>query len=59
MTTPDFLSLAQQFGPMGLFVGYLVWRDTRHEKLVKDRIDADKSLATSLALLEAAIKGRR
>jgi hypothetical protein len=59
MSTPDFLSLAQQFGPMGLFVGYLVWRDTRYEKLSRERIEADKALATSLALLEAAIKGKR
>jgi len=53
------LELAGQFGVMGLFVGYMIWRELRGEKLARERIEADKALATSLALLEAAIKGRR
>lgn len=59
MDAGGFLQLAGQFGPMGLMVGYLVWRELRTEKLAKDRIEADKALATSLALLEATVKGLR
>jgi hypothetical protein len=55
----QIIQLAGDFGPMGLFVGYLVWAQMRREKLDKDRIDADKALATSLALLEQAVRGRR
>ena len=57
MTATDLLPLASQFGPMGLFVGYLIWRELRTEKLSRDRIDTDKALAASMALLTAAIEG--
>lgn len=58
MSTPDLLTLAGQFGFSGLFVGYLIWRDTRRDKIDKERIEADKALATSLALLDATIKAK-
>ena len=31
MAVSDLLALAGQFGPMGLFVAYLVWRELRSE----------------------------
>ena len=57
MGADSLLALAGQFGPMGLLVGYLIWRELRTERLSKDRIEADKGLATSLALLEATVRG--
>jgi F0F1-type ATP synthase membrane subunit b/b' len=59
MTIPDVLNLAGQFGVMGLFVGYLIWKDLRADKIARERLEADKALATALALLEATVKGRR
>jgi hypothetical protein len=53
------LELAGQFGPMGLLVAYLMWRELRTEKLSRDRIETDKTLAASMALLTAAINGMR
>lgn len=53
-------SLAGQFGPMGLFVGYLMWREHRNadERIKYDiaRVEADKSLAASLGALTAVIQ---
>ncbi len=47
-------------GPVGVFAAYLVWerRADRAERIVVDRerIDADKALAASLATLAATIQ---
>ena len=70
MDAGALLQLAGQFGPLGLFVGYLIWRELRTEKaarereaaaaeLAEKRIEADKGLATALALLRATIEGMR
>ena len=60
MSTADILGLAGQFGPMGLFVAYLVWREQRTAKLSFDynhaRLEADKALASSLGALTAVIQ---
>lgn len=58
MGVDAILELARAFGPIGLIVGYLIWRETRAEKIAERRIEADKALAAALALLEATIKGR-
>ncbi len=61
--------LAGQFGPMGLLVGYLVWRDKCDDKrrtdeaAARDKIyEADiasrEKLAASLSALSAFIQGR-
>lgn len=54
--------LASQFGPTGLIIGYLVWEKltTGKEKLAfdRERLEADKALAASLAALTTAIQGR-
>ena len=49
------LQLASEFGPMGLLVAYLMWRELRNEKLSKDRIETDKAVASSMALLTASV----
>ncbi len=54
--------LAAQFGPSGMIIGYLVWDrlTTVKERLAfdRERLDADKALAASLAALTTVIRGR-
>jgi hypothetical protein len=63
------LTLAGQFGPMGLMVGYLVWREPgdrkdrrehaeRERDLARERINADLELARAMTLLTVTIQGR-
>lgn len=59
MSAADFVTLAGQFGPLGLFIGYLMWREIRNEKLSRDRIETDKLVASTMALLAAKIDGIR
>jgi hypothetical protein len=54
----DILQLAGQFGPMGLMVAYLVWRDTRDDRIRQADMISREKLAGSLALLTAVIQGR-
>ena len=58
MSAADLLELIGQFGPMGLMVGYLIWRETRNERLARDQVAATKELAVALALLRAAVERR-
>lgn len=53
----DVLNLAGQFGPMGLLVAYLMWRDLRTDKLARERVETDKALAAAMAILTATIQG--
>lgn len=55
----EISALAGHFGPAGLVVGYLVWRELRADRLAEKRIAADTQLATALALLDATIRGGR
>lgn len=63
------LQLAGQFGPMGLLVAYLIWRemrdDRRRRELASERCEIDKAdiaarekLAASLSALSTIIQGR-
>jgi len=60
MAVPEMLQLAGQFGPMGLLVAYLIWRERSSEakRMAYDqaRLDADKALAASLGALTAVIQ---
>ena len=60
MGIEQFLSLAGQFGTMGLMVAYLIFREQREssERLKHDtaRTEADKALASSLGALTAVIQ---
>lgn len=60
MAISDILTLAGQFGPMGLFVAYLVWREQRSEgkRMSYDqaRLETDRALASSLGALKAVIE---
>ena len=60
MGIESILSLAGQFGPMGLFIAYLIWREQRTAGAAmeynKARLEADKALASSLGALTAVIQ---
>lgn len=58
--SPDILSLFGQFGPLGLMIGYLVWRESvsnsKRETLQKERTESDKALAVALTALTVTIQ---
>ncbi len=58
--TPELVTAFGQFGPLGLMIGYLIWREkTGAEKrgeLEQARTEADKALAASLASLTVTIQ---
>lgn len=49
MGAADLIALAKLFGPIGLFIGYLIWREIRCEKATAERErlnrDAEKERA--------------
>lgn len=47
--------LAAAFGPTGLIIGYLIWRETR---FIDKQIEATNKLAAALAALTVCITGR-
>lgn len=47
------------FGPTGAFVGYLIWQQMRRDTIDRDRIEADRELATALATLKTVIDGMK
>lgn len=64
----EIITLAGQFGPMGLIVAYLIWRESAERKdgrdeaeknreLASKRIETDIELARSFLLLTETIKG--
>lgn len=59
MGAGDMLQLAGQFGPMGLFISYLIWERTQERSLARERIETDKAVASSMTLLAAKIDGMK
>lgn len=61
--TAEFVDAFGQFGPLGLMIAYLVWREKTiaDERRATDlaRIEADKALAASLAGLTTTIQTQR
>lgn len=49
--------LAAQFGPMGLLVGYLIWREQRRDKIDTARIEADVEMARAINTLSVKLDG--
>ncbi|WP_303763845.1 hypothetical protein [Sphingobium yanoikuyae] len=53
-------TLLGQFGPLGLMIAYLIWdksrKDDERDKIQKERTEADKALAASLAALTVTIQ---
>lgn len=65
--TPELLAAFGQFGPLGLVIGYLIWRekagaekrgDIERARAESDKVraDADKALAGALAALTVMIQ---
>jgi hypothetical protein len=65
--TPELVTIAQLYGPMGLLVAYLIWSADRREKRWKDheekrlkqdeaRTEADKGMSLALQALTIAIR---
>lgn len=58
--TPEALALFGQFGPLGLMIGYLVWRESRasdaRNSIERERTESDKALAAALSALTVTIQ---
>lgn len=65
--TPELLAAFGQFGPLGLVIGYLIWRERvgaekrgeiERERAEADKVraEADKALAAALAALTVMIQ---
>lgn len=65
--SPEAIGIFAQFGPLGLMIGYLVWRENvangKREALEKERLEvqrerteSDKALAAALAALTVTIQ---
>lgn len=52
----ELITAFGQFGPMGLFVLYLVWERKSAREAEIARTETDKALATSLAALTVSIQ---
>jgi len=53
-------TLLGQFGPLGLMIGYLIWRETRitdaRQQVERERTESDKALAAALSALTVTIQ---
>ena len=58
--TNEIWALLGQFGPLGLMIAYLVWKDTRKDDarqvIDKERVESDKALAAALSALTVTIQ---
>ena len=57
--TPEFLDIFTQFGPLGLMIGYLVWRERvgaeKRGEVERERADAEKARAAADVELARAL----
>lgn len=58
--TPELLTAFGQFGPLGLMIAYLIWREhaggEARRQIEKERIEADKALAASLSAMTVTLQ---
>jgi hypothetical protein len=59
MTLPDLIALLPQYGQMGVFIAYLLWRDGQQAKATDKRVAADLEMAQAITLLSARMEGLR
>lgn len=56
----EIWTLLGQFGPLGIFIGYLMWRETRKDderhQVERERTESDKALAAALSALTVTIQ---
>ncbi|WP_375194635.1 hypothetical protein [Sphingobium sp.] len=58
--TAEMWTTFGQFGPLGLMIAYLVWRETRitdaRQQNEKERTESDRALAAALSALTVTIQ---
>lgn len=58
--TPELIAAFGQFGPLGLMIGYLVWRESKERAAATQRdlaqAEANKELAGALSALTVTIQ---
>ena len=60
MTALDqLIALLPQYGQMGVFICYLLWRDGQQAKAAEKRVSADLEMAQAITLLSARMEGVR
>jgi F0F1-type ATP synthase membrane subunit b/b' len=59
MMTPEILAAFGQFGPLGLVIGYLIWREKagaeKRGEIERERVEADKTRAEADKALAGAL----
>lgn len=59
MAGNDFIAIAGQFGPLGVFIWYLVSQEKRRDEIAEKRIAADIKMTEALTLLTATVENMR
>ncbi|EQB12671.1 hypothetical protein [Sphingobium lactosutens] len=58
--SPEFITAFGQFGPLGLMIAYLVWREKtvadQRTQIDEKRVEADKVLASALTALTVTVQ---
>lgn len=55
----EILTIAGQFGPLGVFIWYLVSQQRRQDEIAEKRIAADIKMTEAMTLLTAAVENLR
>ncbi len=59
MNGADIVSIAGQFGPLGVFIFYLVTQQKRQDEIAEKRIAADIKMTEAMTLLTSAVENLR
>lgn len=59
MPASELLTIAGQFGPLGVFIWYLVSQQRRQDEIAEKRITADLKMTEAMTLLTAAVENLR
>lgn len=59
MSPSDIAAIASQFGPLGVFIWYLVSQERRRDEIAEKRIAADLKMTEALTLLTATVESIR
>lgn len=59
MASNEIIAIAGQFGPIGVFIWYLIAQQRRHDEISEKRIAADLKMTEAMTLLTAAVENLR
>lgn len=59
MAGNELLTIAGQFGPIGVFIWYLLAQQKRQDEISEKRIAADIKMTEAMTLLTAAVENLR